>query len=76
MAIVNVHQAKAQFSTLLARAEAGEQIIIVRRGKPPARLIGCELDGKRQPDVLRGKITIPDSFFDPLPDDELSSWEG
>lgn len=74
MATVNVHEAKTQLSRLLARVEAGEDVIIARRGKPVARLIGC--NPKRQPDILRGKITVPDSFFDPLPDDELSSWEG
>ena len=76
MATVNVHEAKTQLSRLLARVEAGEDVIIARRGKPVARLVGCESNRKRQPDVLRGKITVPDSFFDPLPDDELSSWEG
>ena len=76
MATVNVHEAKTQLSRLLARAEAGEEIMIERRGKPVARLIACEPDRKRHPDVLRGKITVLDSFSDPLPDDELSSWEG
>ena len=76
MATVNVHEAKTQLSRLLARVEAGEDVVIARRGKPVARLVGCEPERKRQPDVLRGKITVPDSFFEPLPDDELSSWEG
>ena len=74
MATVNVHEAKAQLLRLLARVEAGEDVIIARRGKPVARLIAC--NSKRQPDVLRGRVIVPDSFFDPLPDDELSSWEG
>ena len=74
MATVNVHEAKTQLSRLLARVEAGEDVIIARRGKPVARLIAC--NPKRQPDVLRGRATVPDSFLDPLPDEELSSWEG
>jgi prevent-host-death family protein len=36
--IVNVHAAKTQLSKLLERAEAGEEIIIARSGKPVARL--------------------------------------
>jgi len=32
MATVTVHEAKTQLSRLLARAEAGEEIIIERRG--------------------------------------------
>ena len=31
---------------------------------------------RRQPDVLKGKSALPDSFFDPLPEDELAAWEG
>ena len=76
MATVNVHEAKTQLSRLLARVEGGEDVTIARRGKPVARLIRYEANPQRQPDVLRGKITVPASFFDPLPDDELASWEG
>ena len=32
--------------------------------------------GERRPDVLKGKVVIPDSFSDPLPEEELKSWEG
>lgn len=76
MPTVNVHQAKTQLSRLLAQAEAGEDVVIARRGKPVVQLVPCKPKGKRQPDVLKGKITIPDSFFDPLPEEELRLWEG
>ncbi len=76
MPTVNVHQAKTQLSRLLAQAEAGEEVVIARRGDPVVRLVPCKPKGKRQPDVLKGKITIPDSFFDPLPEEELRLWEG
>ena len=36
---VQVAQAKAQLSALLERVEAGEEIVIARRGKAIARLI-------------------------------------
>ncbi len=76
MFVVNVHQAKTQLSQLLARVEAGEEVVIARRGEPVVRLVGCKPRSKRQPDVLKGKITIPDSFFDALPEEELRAWEG
>ena len=41
MLVVNVGQAKTQLSRLLARVEAGEDVIIARRGEPVARLVGC-----------------------------------
>ena len=74
--VVNVHEAKTQLSRLLARVEAGEDIVIARRGEPVARLVACEPAGRRQPDVLKDRIVIPDSFFDPLPEAELAAWEG
>ena len=76
MFIVNVHQAKTQPSRLLAQVEAGEDVVISRRGEPVARLVGCKPRSKRQPDVLKGKVVIPESFFDPLSEEELTAWEG
>ncbi len=75
MLIVNVHQAKTQLSRLLARAEAGEDVVIARRGEPVVRLVACKSRGARQPDVLKGRISFPDSFFDPLSQGELAVWE-
>lgn len=36
---VNVHQAKTHLSRLLARVEAGEEIVIARAGRPVAKLV-------------------------------------
>ncbi len=76
MVTVNVHEAKTNLSRLLAQVEAGEEIVIARNGTPVARLVRCKPRGKRQPGTLKGKITVPDSFFDPLPEEELIAWEG
>ena len=38
MKVVNVHEAKTNFSKLLERAAQGERIIIGKSGKPVARL--------------------------------------
>jgi prevent-host-death family protein len=77
MTTVNVHEAKTNLSRLLAQVEAGEEVTIARNGKPVARLVGIQPQGKRQPGILKGNIEIPDSFFfDPLPEEELRRWEG
>ena len=76
MYVVNVHQAKTELSRLLARVEAGEDVVIARRGEPIARLLPCKVRARRRPDILKGKIQVPDSFFDPLPEEELVAWEG
>lgn len=39
MKTANVAEAKAHFSALLAEVEAGEEVIITRRGKPIARIV-------------------------------------
>ena len=77
MSTVNVHEAKTHLSRLLVRVEAGEEIVIARSGKPVARLVG---HGNSRParrfGALSGRLTVDDSFFDPLPDSELAAWEG
>jgi prevent-host-death family protein len=76
---VTVHEAKTHLSRLIARVEAGEEIVIARRDKPAVKLVLADEAPKRprrQFGLLRGKITIDDSFFDPLPEEELLAWEG
>lgn len=73
MTIVNVHEAKTHFSKLLSRAHAGEEIIVAKAGKPFARLVPLRDTEVRVPG--RYNDTIPDSFFDNLPEDELNEWE-
>ena len=67
MVMVNVHQAKTQFSRLLARAEAGEEVVIARNGDPVARLVGLKgTRGTRRFGALRDRIVVDDRFFEPL----------
>jgi antitoxin (DNA-binding transcriptional repressor) of toxin-antitoxin stability system len=44
---VNIAEAKAKLSDLIARAEAGEEVIIARGGKPVATL-NAAVRGKRR----------------------------
>ena len=76
MATVNVHEAKTHLSRLLAQVEAGEDVVIARRGQPVARLVPFQKPGKRQFGAMKGRIELDDSFFDPLPEEELALWEG
>ena len=76
MATVNVHEAKTHLSRLLAQVEAGEDVVIARNGKPVARLVACKPRGKRKFGSMKGLIKLDDSFFDPLPEEELRLWEG
>ena len=75
MKIVDVHQAKKQLSQLLAEVEAGQEIVIARGGEPVARLVRYARGGKRRFGALAGRMAVDDTFFDPLPEAELSDWE-
>jgi prevent-host-death family protein len=68
MVIVNVHEAKTQFSRLLARAEAGEEIVIARAGSPVVRLVPVEQPAKRVLGRWDGQATIADDFDAELPE--------
>lgn len=71
---VKVHEAKTRLSALLAAVEAGEEVIISRGDTPVARLVPVARTGVR--DLGFVTYTLPSSFFDPLPDDELEAWGG
>jgi len=73
---VNVHAAKTQLSKLLARVEAGEEIVIARAGKPIARLAPLERPRKaRKGGVWKGKVWIAPDYDDPLPGFEDVSFD-
>lgn len=77
MESINIHQAKTQLSRLVERAEAGEEIIISRAGKPVARIVPlAPARAPRKPGLLKGKIRIGKDFDAPLPDDMLAAFEG
>jgi prevent-host-death family protein len=45
---VNLAEAKAHLSELVARSAAGEPVCIMRRGKPVAQLIAVEVEFRRK----------------------------
>lgn len=69
---VNIHEAKTQFSKLLARVSDGEEIIIARNGKPIARLAPLSSEPKERPlGVFRDQIWMaPD--FDETPEEIIN----
>jgi prevent-host-death family protein len=77
MQIVNIHQAKTNFSKLVDAVMQGEEIIIAKAGKPAVKLVPIvAVKSKRKPGALKGKIKISKDFNAPLPDDILDQFEG
>lgn len=72
---VSIHAAKTNLSKLVARAEAGEEIVIARGNKPVAKLVPLAPQPKRVFGALKGKISIGPEFFEPLPPEELDEWQ-
>ena len=73
MKIVTIHAAKTTLSQLLVRVEAGEEIVLARGNVPIAKLVPyAPPKPKRQFGRYKGVVTLDDSFFDPLPREEVS----
>ena len=73
---VNTYEAKTQFSRLLRRVAAGEEITIANRGVPVARLVPVPKKSKRKLGFYGDSIKIADDFDAPLPDEILDAFEG
>ena len=65
-----MHEARTKLSQLVERADAGEDIIIARNGKPVARLVPVESTNSLASvyGALRGRVQLADDC-DALPDD-------
>lgn len=61
---VDTHAAGSQLPRLLERVEAGEEIIITRRGTPVARLVPAQTRSPVRFGVLKGQITLPGDIKD------------
>lgn len=77
MQMVNIHEAKTQFSRLVDAAASGEEIVIAKAGKPAARLVPMErVKAARRFGGLKGKVRIAEDFDAPLPDNVIAAFEG
>ena len=73
--LVNVHEAKTQLSKLIAAAEAGDDVVIARKGKPAVRLVPVQAGGFQFDSLAHLVNRLPD-FDEPMGEDELARWEG
>lgn len=74
-----IFEAKTNLSALVKQAQKGEVVIITsgREKTPVARLEAIRHQTKKRLGLRETPgFKLPDSFFEPLPDDELDLWDG
>lgn len=73
MIVVNIHEAKTNFSKLVDQAHSGAEVIVAKGGKPWARLVPLEKRPERKPG--RYSDAPGAAFFESLSEEELKAWE-
>ena len=74
---VNIHEAKTNLSSLIARAIKGESFIIAKSGKPLVKVTALTNDDipRRKTGFLKGIYNVPDNF-DEIGKDEILNMFG
>jgi prevent-host-death family protein len=74
--LTTIHRAKANLSSLIRRAERGEEIVIARGTRPVVRLVPVKKPPKKRvPGMFKGEFELGSGVFAPLPPEELAVWE-
>lgn len=73
--MMNVYEAKSQFSKLLDLAAHGTETIIAKSGKPVAKIVPWIPPVRRTPGVFAGRITIK-AGFDTFTEQDARDWYG
>lgn len=76
---IPLSETDGRMAELVGRVEKGEEVVILRDGKPVAKLVPLHSTPEKHPihfGLAKGQITIADDFDDPLPEDLLKSFYG
>lgn len=75
---LNIHEAKTHLSAYLAKLEEGETILLCKRNVPIAEIRPLPKKRKepRPIGLAKGTFVVPESFYEPLPEDLLDLFEG
>lgn len=71
-----MHDAKTNLSRYVAELKEGESVLLCRRNVPVAeiRALPETMREPREPGRWRGRLEVPDTFFQPLPDELLDAF--
>jgi antitoxin (DNA-binding transcriptional repressor) of toxin-antitoxin stability system len=78
MIVTNINEVKAKLSEYLEAVAQGEKVVICKRNTPIAELRAIT-PARTEPRKVGGaaaRLAVPESFFEPLPDDVLEEFEG
>lgn len=75
MHLINISEAKAHFSKLIDLVLQGNEITIVKAGKPVAKLSPINQRPVRRFGILKGKVKIAKDFDAPLSENTLRDFE-
>ena len=75
MPTYSVRTAKTNLFKLVARAEAGEEIVLTRGKVAVAKIVPIAPRPKRKFGRLKGKGSVGPEFFESLSAEELKLWE-
>lgn len=75
---VNMHDAKTNLSRYVAGLAPGETLVLCNRNEPVAELRSLSKKTIAKPRIgaAKGDFTVPDSFFEPLPEGVLKAFGG
>ena len=77
MVRVNISEARAGLSRYLARVERGETVTLCRRNVPIAEIRQVRaVATEERPIGIDCGMRVPESFFEPLPDDVQRAFGG
>ena len=78
MIVTNINEVKAKLSEYLEAVSRGERVVICKRNTPVAELraIAPARTELRKVGGAAGRLTVPESFFLPLPEEVLIDFEG
>ena len=78
MIVINIHEAKAKLSEYLEAVAGGQRVLICKRNQPVAELraVAAARTEPRPIGLAKGRLVVPNAFFEPLPDIVVAAFEG
>ncbi|MDR0347039.1 MAG: type II toxin-antitoxin system prevent-host-death family antitoxin [Coriobacteriales bacterium] len=74
MDCMSIYEAKTGFSALIDKVQKGSTVLITKRGEAVAKIVPLSTADNKRKLGLMSLPELPDSFFEPLPEEELGLW--